>query len=185
MTMPKRRTTLVILALLAGAVVAGTLALRPRSNTLKVHVETIRDEEGHYHRRWTFTGGRWESYGQGFPTGEHLVVLDRPGVRDSAPIRSIKEALGLSASRLVYEVEARRVPPGEANGRRLVSVRRTLSGNGMGGAPGFNKTFLSPDDDTPWSARFRTTQAEDAIVTFPARLNLGDFGGLAEVIEFR
>ena len=84
MTMPKRRTALVALALIAGAVV-GTLAFRPRSNTIQVRVESIRDEDGHFHCRWTFTGGRWESYGQGFPTGEHFVVLDRPQGPASRP----------------------------------------------------------------------------------------------------
>ena len=66
-----------------------------------------------------------------------------------------------------------------------MSVRRTLTGNGAGGAPGFSKTVLSPLGDEPWAARFRTTQAEDAVVTFPVRLKLGDFGGSVEVIEFR
>ena len=110
MTTRTKRAKIAALVLLAGAVAIGMVALMPGSNTLKVHDETIRDEEGHYHRRWTFTGGRWESYGEGFPAGEHFVVLDPPGVRDSASIRSIKNTLGLGASRLVYEVEARRVP---------------------------------------------------------------------------
>ena len=95
MTMPRRRTILVAVALLVGVVIAWALVLWAKSSVLEVQVETIRDEEGHFHRRWTFTGGRWESYGEGFPAGEHFVVLDRPGAGDSAAIRSIKVALGL------------------------------------------------------------------------------------------
>jgi hypothetical protein len=55
----------------------------------------------------------------------------------------------------------------------------------MGGTPSFTKTILSPLNDAPWTSRFRTTLAEDAVVTFPVRLKLGDFGGSAELIEFR
>jgi hypothetical protein len=185
MTTRKRRAIFVALALLAVAVAVGVVAILPRSNELRVHVETIQHEDGHYHCRWTFTGGHWESYGQGFNGDDHFVVLDRPGARDSASIRSIKEMLAVGASRIVYEVEARRASPAAGSGRPLVSIKRTLSGNGTGGSPGFTATLVLPLADGPWDSRFRTTQAEDATITFPTKLKLGDFGGSADVIEFR
>lgn len=184
MTTRTKRAIIAALALFGATVLVGAIGLWRGLNVVNVHVETIRDEDGHYHRRWTFTGGRWESYGQGFKNGEHFVVLDPPGARAPAALRFLKETLGMGANRLVYEVEARRILPRGGNGPSFLSIKRTLSGN-ANGAPGFSETKASTMGDVPWDSQFRTSQANDTTITVPAKIKLGDFGGSAEVIEFR
>ncbi len=132
MTTRTKRAIIAALALFGATVLVGAIGLWRGLNVVNVHVETIRDEDGHYHRRWTFTGGRWESYGQGFKNGEHFVVLDPPGARAPAALRFLKETLGMGANRLVYEVEARRILPRGGNGPSFLSIKRTLSGNANG-----------------------------------------------------
>ena len=160
--------------------------IRARSKGFRVRVETLRDEDGHFHRRWTFTGGgRWESFGQGNRGREHFAVLDRPGVRDSTSIRFLKGILGKGADRLVYEIEVRRIAPGPGGGPPILRIKRVLAGNGDNGSPGFTSSFDIPLPDAPWPSQIESLPRADVDLVLPARVPLGRFAGTTEVIEFR
>ena len=100
-------------------------------------------------------------------------------------IRSLKGALGLGASRLVYEG---RRPAGPSRPGRTPACQRPADVVGEwhgrlarlqqhGPLPGRRDALGPPVPDDPWTMM--------RLITFPSRLKLGDFGGLAESIEFR
>lgn len=176
--------------LLAGFVALATLGaiaavlLRPGLGLLRVQVETLVDDDGHFHRRWTFSGGgRWDTYGQGTRPGEHFVILDRPGLRDPSSIRLIKQILAAGSDGFVYEIEATRIPPRSGTGEAQVRIQRRLAGN-SNGSPGFQSSTDVPLPNSPWATLSHATQ-KNATLTLPARVELGVVGGFNEVIEFR
>ncbi len=176
----RRSLVLLALALLASWGAAVVLSSRAGPPRLSVHVETLADGDGAFHRRWSFSGGgRWASYGVGTRGGEHFVVIDRPGSLDGGLVRFLKERVGRGADRIAYEVEARAVP-----GEDGVRIKRSLAGND-GGTPSFSTTARAAASEQPWRSRYEATLIEDMEVALPARLRLGTVGGLVEVIEFR
>ena len=181
----KRWVITAILAIVGLAVGIWAFVFDGDSRTLRIHVETIRDEEGRFHQRWTCTSGaRWESYGSDSRGGENIVVLEPPGQYDAATIRFLKRASNRGANKIIYEVEARREPTGTSPGMMSVLYIRTMRGN-AGGMPALSSTTSTQWPDGPWRSRFKILQAEDAELPLPARVRLGVFGDTTEVIEFR
>ncbi len=181
----KRKAVLVIVAVGSAAVAIWAFGFRADPRTLRIQVETIRDEDGASHRRWTFTSGRrWASFGTGTRHGEHFVVLDPPGSFDGGAVRFLKEVTGQGADRIVYEIEATRSPGRSASGPGAVTIKRSLRGN-AGGTPAFSNATTIPDPADNWRSQFRADQAEDARIPLPAKVRLGVVGGVPEVIEFR
>ena len=172
--------------LLAGSMAAiiglstATFLLWNDPDTLRIHVEVTRDDDGHFTKRWTFSAGRrWESYGKYVRDGEHVVVLDPPGVRDGEAVRFIKGVLGRGADRITYEIKV----DGLVKNGGDVTLMRTMVGN-AGGTPAFSSqsVYRPSADGSP--AREFIILTEDTAIRVPARVQLGVFGGTAEVIEF-
>ena len=167
------------IAILAAA--AGVFLAPPDRRSVRVRVEVLPDPAGRPARRWTFTGGRrWDSFGQFTRDGEHVVVLEPPGIRDGAAIRFLKEAAGMGANRITYEVTA----AGPAAGANAVTWTRALAGN-AGGTPRFSSVSMPRPADGRSGEPDRAILGEDAVIPLPARIRLGVFGGLVEVIELR
>jgi len=79
MTTRTRVAVGVALAVAVAAIATWAFVSRADARGLTIHVDTIRDVDGIFHRRWTFTSGRrWESFGTGTRGGGHFAVLDPP-----------------------------------------------------------------------------------------------------------
>ncbi len=176
------------LGLLMALVLVGWVVVRSRARVVRVQVETLQDRDGLLHRRWTFTGGHWESYGrkttQNSDHQEHRAILDRHLPMDSGLIRSIKQVLGSGSTRIVYEIEVSRLEPGPNSNAAMVRIKRVLTGN----ANGLKSTTMSDlpaKSDALWASEARIDLNADAAFSLPASIRLGEFAGMVEVIELR
>ncbi len=183
-----RRTQAAIAVGAAVLVAIGATAyftLRDRPQTVHVKAESIADEDGHFHWRWTFTSnGRWESFGQGLLGGENVLALEPPGKYDSGPIRFFKRATGSGANVFVYEIEAKAGANSTAPGREPVTIDLKFRGNN-GGAPSMTGNHSTQIPERTWRSQFRAIQTSEATYKVPATIRLGVVEGTTEVIEFR
>lgn len=176
------------LGLLMALVVVGWVMVWSRARVVRVQVETLQDRDGVLHRRWTFTGGRWESYGrkltQDSDHQEHRAILDRPGSLDSGLIRSIKQVMGSGSTRIVYEIEVSRLAPGPNSNAATVRIMRVLRGN-ANGLVSTTMDDLPAKPGTSWALEARIDLDADADFSLPASIRLGEFAGMVEMIELR
>lgn len=181
----KRLRIVAVVAMIALGVGLWAFVFRGDARTLHIHVETLRDEDGAFHQRWTFTSGaRWESYGTSHRNGEHVTVLEAPGQYDSGAIRLLKRASRSGVGTIVYEVEALRQPKATAPGLSDIRFTRTMKGQ-PGGSPSLSSTSSIQWPVGPWHSRFKVIQARDVELPLPVKVHLGVFGDTTEIIEFR